>query len=208
MDAVFTSLTPGGVFIARTPNWSSPFGGGYRYGDLTHETSFNARSLRQLGNTAGFRMSRSTRAPKGPWAAQHDTARRVEICERRDESRAGGRDRATSGPPRYPEHSGRHEKGLSVKESAQRTWTYDFAVIGLGYVGLPLAMEAIISGGLAGFGLDVSKDNVDALNDAHTNVDDISSATIADAITKGFFATTDPTHLAKAQTILTASRLR
>lgn len=55
MDAVFTSLAPGGVFIARTPNLSSPFGGGYRYGDLTHETSFNARSLRQLGNTAGFK---------------------------------------------------------------------------------------------------------------------------------------------------------
>lgn len=86
--------------------------------------------------------------------------------------------------------------------SSEHTWTYDFAVIGLGYVGLPLAMEAIISGGLTGFGLDVSKDNVDSLNDARTNVDDISSATIADAIAQGFFATTDPTHLAKAKTIL------
>lgn len=55
LDVVFASLNPGGIFIARTPNLASPFGGGYRYGDMTHETSFTARSLRQLGNTAGFR---------------------------------------------------------------------------------------------------------------------------------------------------------
>ncbi len=54
LDAVHAALKPGGVFIARTPNLASPFGGGYRYGDLTHLTSFTARSLRQLGNTAGF----------------------------------------------------------------------------------------------------------------------------------------------------------
>lgn len=54
LDAVFSSLKPGGIFVARTPNLASPFGGGYRYGDMTHETSFTARSLRQLGNTAGF----------------------------------------------------------------------------------------------------------------------------------------------------------
>ena len=62
LDAVFASLKPGGIFIARTPNLASPFGGGYRYGDMTHETSFTARSLRQLGNTAGFHPSTSTRA--------------------------------------------------------------------------------------------------------------------------------------------------
>ena len=54
LDAVYAALRPDGVFIARTPNLASPFGGGYRYGDLTHLTSFTARSLRQLGNTAGF----------------------------------------------------------------------------------------------------------------------------------------------------------
>ena len=62
LDTVFASLKPGGIFIARTPNLASPFGGGYRYGDMTHETSFTARSLRQLGNTAGFTPSRSSRA--------------------------------------------------------------------------------------------------------------------------------------------------
>ena len=55
LDAVYAALRPGGVFIARTPNLASPFGGGYRYGDMTHESSFTARSLHQLANTAGFR---------------------------------------------------------------------------------------------------------------------------------------------------------
>lgn len=54
LDAVFAALNPGGVFIARTPNLASPFGGGYRYGDMTHETSFTPRSLQQLSKTAGF----------------------------------------------------------------------------------------------------------------------------------------------------------
>ena len=81
-------------------------------------------------------------------------------------------------------------------------WTYDFAVIGLGYVGLPLAMEAILSGGLKGFGLDVSSGNVDSLNAGHTKVDDISDETVAKAAASGFFATTDPRLLSQARTIL------
>ena len=54
LDAVVASLKTGGVLIARTPNLASPFGGNYRYGDITHETSFTARSLRQLGAAVGF----------------------------------------------------------------------------------------------------------------------------------------------------------
>lgn len=53
-DAVFEALEPGGVFIVRVPNSVSPFVGNYRYGDMTHETSFTARSLHQLGATVGF----------------------------------------------------------------------------------------------------------------------------------------------------------
>ena len=34
-----------------------------------------------------------------------------------------------------------------MNDSTSTQWTYDFAVIGLGYVGLPLAMEATLSGG-------------------------------------------------------------
>lgn len=53
-DHVWSALHPGGVFIVRVPNSVSPFAGNYRYGDLTHETSFTARSLRQLGAAAGY----------------------------------------------------------------------------------------------------------------------------------------------------------
>lgn len=54
VDLIASALTPGGVFIARVPNMVSPFGGNWRYGDLTHETSFTGRSLKQLGAAAGF----------------------------------------------------------------------------------------------------------------------------------------------------------
>lgn len=53
-DHTRAALRAGGVLILRVPNAVSPFGGNYRYGDLTHETSFTARSLHQLGVAAGF----------------------------------------------------------------------------------------------------------------------------------------------------------
>ena len=89
-----------------------------------------------------------------------------------------------------------------MNDSTPGRWTYDFAVVGLGYVGLPLAIEAILSGGLKGFGLDVASANVDSLNAGHTKVDDISDETVAKAASRGFFATTDPQLLSQARTIL------
>jgi 2-polyprenyl-3-methyl-5-hydroxy-6-metoxy-1,4-benzoquinol methylase len=53
-DAVAAALTPGGVFVARVPNAVSPLGGHIRAGDFTHQTSFTARSIRQLAAAAGF----------------------------------------------------------------------------------------------------------------------------------------------------------
>jgi len=53
-DLVVQALTPGGVFIARVPNAVSPLGGHIRYGDFTHESSYTARSVRQLAAAAGF----------------------------------------------------------------------------------------------------------------------------------------------------------
>ena len=53
-DRVMESLIPGGVFVARVPNAVSPLGGHVRYGDFTHESSYTARSIRQLAAAAGF----------------------------------------------------------------------------------------------------------------------------------------------------------
>lgn len=54
MDSVFAALSPGGLAIIRVPNGVSPFVGNYQHGDLTHETTYTARSLRQIGAAAGF----------------------------------------------------------------------------------------------------------------------------------------------------------
>ena len=79
--------------------------------------------------------------------------------------------------------------------------TADLAVIGLGYVGLPLAQEAARSG-LAVVGFDVSQAVVDGLNSGVSHVDDLSDADIAAMLEKGFRATTDPAVLAEVRTIV------
>jgi 2-polyprenyl-3-methyl-5-hydroxy-6-metoxy-1,4-benzoquinol methylase len=53
-DRIAGALAAGGVLIARVPNAASPFGGLIRHGDFTHESSFTARSIRQLAAAAGF----------------------------------------------------------------------------------------------------------------------------------------------------------
>ena len=53
-DDVAAALAPGGVFVGRVPNAVSPLGGHIRAGDFTHQTSFTARSIRQLAAAAGF----------------------------------------------------------------------------------------------------------------------------------------------------------
>lgn len=47
-------LTPGGRFILRTPNGSSPFAGRMRWGDLTHGVVYTRESLVQIGHLVGF----------------------------------------------------------------------------------------------------------------------------------------------------------
>jgi len=53
-DRVIEALAPGGVFVARVPNAVSPLGGHIRYGDFTQESSYTARSVRQITAAAGF----------------------------------------------------------------------------------------------------------------------------------------------------------
>jgi 2-polyprenyl-3-methyl-5-hydroxy-6-metoxy-1,4-benzoquinol methylase len=54
LDRIVQALAPGGIFVARVPNAVSPLGGHIRYGDFTHESSYTARSVRQLVAAAGF----------------------------------------------------------------------------------------------------------------------------------------------------------
>jgi UDP-N-acetyl-D-glucosamine dehydrogenase len=77
----------------------------------------------------------------------------------------------------------------------------DLAVTGLGYVGLPLALEAVW-GGLDVIGFDVSADVVDALNEGRSHVDDVSDADVSTMLNAGFRATTDGSELGGADTVV------
>jgi UDP-N-acetyl-D-glucosamine dehydrogenase len=79
--------------------------------------------------------------------------------------------------------------------------TRDLVVIGLGYVGLPLAQEATRAG-LAVTGLDVSAGVVDGLNAGRSHVDDLSDADIADMRARGFTATTDASVIEDARAVI------
>ncbi len=73
------------------------------------------------------------------------------------------------------------------------------AVIGLGYVGLPLALEASRSG-LTVIGFDRSEAVVQALHAARSHVDDIADEDVRAMLDAGFRPTTDPRDLREAAT--------
>lgn len=77
----------------------------------------------------------------------------------------------------------------------------DLAIVGLGYVGLPLAEEAT-NAGLRVLGFDISERVVEGLNAGHSHVDDLSDATIAEMLAHGFRATTDPAALGEAKAVV------
>lgn len=79
--------------------------------------------------------------------------------------------------------------------------TTDLAVIGLGYVGLPLA-QAAIQAGLSVVGYDVSDRVIAGLNSNKSHVDDLSDADIAAMVQAGFSATKDDSVLAAAKAIV------
>ena len=66
----------------------------------------------------------------------------------------------------------------------------DVVILGLGYVGLPLAREASRAG-LSVLGFDVNPQIVHNLNDGKSHVDDLDDAAIAEMLAAGFRATAD-----------------
>ena len=68
----------------------------------------------------------------------------------------------------------------------------DAVIIGMGYVGLPLAREASAAG-LSVIGLDVHPEVVDGLNHGRSHVDDLADADVGEMLGRGFFATADTT---------------
>jgi UDP-N-acetyl-D-glucosamine dehydrogenase len=74
-------------------------------------------------------------------------------------------------------------------------------IIGLGYVGLPLAREMAMTG-MVCHGLDVSERAVTGLNAGRSHIDDISDDDVRAMLDAGFAATTDPSCLAVAETVV------
>lgn len=85
-------------------------------------------------------------------------------------------------------------------ESRERLRIFDLAVVGLGYVGLPLALEAARVG-LRVCGLDIDGSRVEALTKGDSYIDDIEPDEVQRAIGAGFLATTDATILSLADAI-------
>ncbi|PYF99395.1 nucleotide sugar dehydrogenase [Georgenia satyanarayanai] len=79
--------------------------------------------------------------------------------------------------------------------------TVDLAVVGLGYVGLPLVFEAVHAG-MSVRGYDVNRGVVDGLNGGVSHIDDLSDEQVADLVSRGFAATTDASVLAEAKHIV------
>ncbi|MGB3186130.1 MAG: nucleotide sugar dehydrogenase [Ornithinimicrobium sp.] len=77
----------------------------------------------------------------------------------------------------------------------------DAAVIGLGYVGLPLASVATHAG-LSVIGFDINSGIVDSLNAGKSHIDDLSDADVSAMVEAGFTSTTDESLLAQARVIV------
>ena len=76
-----------------------------------------------------------------------------------------------------------------------------FGIIGLGYVGLPLAVE-LANAGYRVLGYDISQRVVDSLNQGTSHIKDISDAQLAKVVKAGLFsATTDPARLGEPDAI-------
>ena len=73
----------------------------------------------------------------------------------------------------------------------------DAAVIGLGYVGMPLA-QAASRAGLSVVGFDIDTRVVADLNAGISHVDDLQDRDVAEMLTLGFRATSDPGRLGEA----------
>ena len=78
---------------------------------------------------------------------------------------------------------------------------YNLAVIGLGYVGLPLAIEAA-NNKLKVAGYDINESVVDSLNKFTSHVEDITDNVLQDALSKDFLITCDSSVLGESEFIV------
>jgi nucleotide sugar dehydrogenase len=83
----------------------------------------------------------------------------------------------------------------------ERVVDWDLAVVGLGYVGMPMIREAVRNG-MRVVGLDIDPGLVNHLNAGVSHVDDISDGEVATLLAQGFRATSDRSVLSAADTVV------
>lgn len=79
--------------------------------------------------------------------------------------------------------------------------TSNLVVIGLGYVGLPMALSAA-EAGMSVVGLDSNLAVVDRLNAGASHIDDVSDDELAAGVRSGFTAAVDPAVIAQADVVV------
>ena len=77
---------------------------------------------------------------------------------------------------------------------------YDLGVVGLGYVGLPLAVEAA-NCGLKVLGFDINPERVQSISDCHSPIEDISNEELSKS-QQNFLATTESKELSNCKNIV------
>ena len=78
---------------------------------------------------------------------------------------------------------------------------YNLGVVGLGYVGLPLAVDAV-SSGLSVIGYDISEKKNNQINNGQSPIEDISNDDLNSALDQGFIATNDESVLGDVEHIV------
>ena len=86
-----------------------------------------------------------------------------------------------------------------IRRIAERTATV--GIVGLGYVGLPLAV-AFAQSGFATVGLDIDETRVRSLSAGRSPTGDVSDAELAESLAGNFSATTDPAFLERCDCII------
>lgn len=79
--------------------------------------------------------------------------------------------------------------------------TVKAVIVGLGYVGLPLA-KAASAAGVSVVGLDLNQRIVDLLNAGQSHIDDLSSADITEMLAAGFTATSDASVISETDIVV------
>ena len=77
---------------------------------------------------------------------------------------------------------------------------YDLGVVGLGYVGLPLAVEAATSS-LKVIGFDINSERVEMINNGHSPIEDISNEELSQSL-QNFNSTIDSKDLSQCRNIV------